>query len=170
MGSCGIQGRMSASDWLDRRLPTLEAAFAPLAAVLVAFGERYGLVREEFPRCEPAWRFCFSHPRGGSAHVEVRGAEESLEIAVASGWWVDDFRGKLRRVRRGPSVRVEPRPAHVIATLEEHFRGVLAWEPEAWDGEVDCRRQWRGHTSWELSQMGPRYPRPHLGPEEETHP
>jgi hypothetical protein len=92
-------------DLVDHKLADFEGFFAPLASVLVAFGERHNLRIEKYHRGQPNWSFHFRIGELGRGHLQVLGSGPS-EVLIAGGREQRDFERYLRFIGQVGAVRV----------------------------------------------------------------
>src|SRR5687767_6229461 len=75
-------------DFNIKELPKLERFFARLAPAITRFAKKHSLRIERYYHQLPSWEFCFDHPKGGCAYIEIR-RESDDEFSVISAWWID---------------------------------------------------------------------------------
>src|SRR5262245_58191383 len=116
-------------DFQTKELPTLKRFFARLAPAITRFAERHSLRIQRYYHDLPSWQLCFTHPKGGSAYVEVR-REGDAAFRVLSAWWVDGAGSRSSRFASSGPFRA--RGTDVESLLQEHYTAVLRWRPGHW--------------------------------------
>src|SRR5678815_3837108 len=89
-------------DFHRNELPVLEQFFARLEPEIKRFADSLSLTIQRYYHQLPSWQLCFSHPKGGSAYVEVRRVDDEL-FRLHSVWWIDDAASSTRSSRFGMS-------------------------------------------------------------------
>ncbi len=114
----------------ETELPKLDAFFARFADALTAFATERGLRIERYYHQLPSWEFCFKHPAGGSAYVEMRRVDDDV-FRLHSAWWIDDRRNRKRRSHHVTSQDYRVEGTDIRQVLAEAYDAVQAWKREA---------------------------------------
>src|SRR3982751_1898822 len=82
----------------DQIIAGYESFFAPFSGLFIEFAKNYNLVIEKYYHDAPSWSLCFSHPKGGSAKIDVNRDDQFL-VSVTGVWWVDDYDSFTRSIK-----------------------------------------------------------------------
>jgi hypothetical protein len=140
----------------------LAARFEKYAPALEDFARSHNLHIDKYLHGGSQWAFCFEHPRGGQATLELK-IDGVGAVTVEQSWWVDSYAQFTRSLRYGAKVKVEPDPTAVSQALGDALAEVVGWEQGEWSEVVDDYRSiWGQYSEAEFRAMAPKWPRPVL--------
>lgn len=136
--------------------------FAPYAEAFEAFASTHNLHIEKYTHEAPLWSFCFAHPRGGQAKLDLSIDEEG-NITLASVWWIDSFAEFTRSLRWGPTTELAGDQEAALTALRDALHIVAAWNPGEWTRVADGYEPiWGQYSEAQFEAMTPQWPTPML--------
>lgn len=150
-------GHYTEQEWRD-----ITSFFETISEPLNEFAAKFGLVIDKYYHNGPDWTFRFSHPLGGSCHIQVMRTEND-SVWVALGWYIDkydDFTRSLKHeVWKGVSLESNP----LSDSLEKALKTLLGWRLGEWTDVVGgYQYPWGQYTKQEWEGMNPKYPLPKM--------
>jgi hypothetical protein len=106
------------------------------------------------------WSFCFAHPLGGQAKLDLS-IDETGAITLHPVWWVDSYARFTRSLRWGQKIAVPPDPEAALAALRDALSMVVAWRSGEWTQVADGYAPiWGKYSEAQFEAMTPRWPDP----------
>jgi hypothetical protein len=106
------------------------------------------------------WSFCFAHPQGGQAKLDLS-IDGSGAIILQSVWWVDSYAEFTRSLRWGSRVAVAQEPTAAVDSLRNALFEAVSWAPGEWTQVADGYRPiWGQYSEAEFRAMTPKWPSP----------
>jgi len=139
-----------------------DSRFAPYAEGLEAFASTHNLLIERYYHDTPMWSFCFSHPRGGQAKLDLS-IDESGAINLQTVWWIDSYSNFTRSLKWGQKVTLPQEPDAAMIALRDALSMVVAWNPGEWTQVADEYKPiWGKYSEAQFRAMTPLWPDPVL--------
>ena len=134
--------------------------FEEYAEAFVRFARAHRLTIDKYPKGAPMWSFCFSHPAGGQAKLDLT-IGETGDIKLASLWWIDSYQEFTRSLKCVQETEIVPNVANVVGVLGRALHEVLKWKAGDWTHVVsDYGRYWGAFSKEEFEEMRPDWPKP----------
>jgi len=115
----------------DQIMVGYEAFFAPLSDLLTDFAKNHNLLVEKYYHDAPVWSLCFSHPKGGSAKIDLA-RDDKLLASIIGIWWVDDYDSFTRSIKKTETITSEPIVEKISPILTDTLNKILAFTPDEW--------------------------------------
>jgi hypothetical protein len=132
------------------------------APSLEGFARSHNLYIDKYYYDGPQWSFCFEHPRGGQAKIDLT-IDDSGVITVETGWWVDSYKEFTRSLKYGAKVELAPDSDAIAKALGNALAEIVSWERGEWSEVADDYRPiWGQLTEAEFRDATPKWPRPAL--------
>jgi hypothetical protein len=138
------------------------ARFASYAQDLDAFAKAHNLLIDRYYHDSSEWSFCFAHPRGGQARLDL-GIDELGKVTLETVWWVDSYTEFTRSLKYGPKVELPENNADIVRALRSALSDVVDWRTGEWT-EIATGNQssWGQFTEQQFRSMTPQWPDPVL--------
>lgn len=134
-----------------------EERFSEYRVDLMSFSSKHNLLIEKYYHDAPSWSFCFTHPQGGQAKLDLS-INDQGELSISSVWWLDDYSQFTRSLRWGESEKIENTET-LTSILERRLNDVLAWNLNAWSQVADDYEDiWGRYSEAEFKAMTPDWP------------
>jgi hypothetical protein len=137
-----------------------ESRFSAYAQEFEGFASSHNLLVEKYYHDAPMWSFCFGHPRGGQAKLDVT-IDETGSVTLQSVWWIDSYAEFTRSLKWGSRVVVAQEPSAVGKALREGLIEAVSWAPGEWTQiAAGYRPIWGQYSEAEFRAMTPQWPSP----------
>jgi hypothetical protein len=138
---------LASSDWAKIR-----AFFQRYSAVLLDFACAHNLAVDEYYHESPAWLFCFRHPKGGGAHVQLERLDD-LNIRIFGAWYVDEYETFTRYLKSTQNRDLRLENIDVRSELEASLNQVVGWEKKELTPHPDYKNVWSRYNKQEWNQI-----------------
>lgn len=144
------------------KLPELNLFFSRLESTITAIAKDHNLEISKYYHEAPSWDLCFSHPKGGTAKIEIVKEDHIDDRAAIYGcWWLDDYDSFSRSIKNFNKRVVSVVPEQFRQVLEESLSEILSWKLGEWSSvHSDYQRIWGKITKQDFERMGPKYSLP----------
>jgi hypothetical protein len=140
----------------------VDARFAPFVIELEAFAASHNLLVQKYYHNDPQWSFCFEHPLGGQAKLDLR-IDEQGAVVLQTVWWVDNYKQFTRSLRWGKQETVAAKGGEIVGALKSALSDVVNWKLGEWTQIADGYKPIWGQMSEErFRSITPQWPKPVL--------
>jgi hypothetical protein len=147
---------------MHREPHPFDARFGAFAAELEAFAGSRNLLIDKYYHDAPYWSFCFAHPLGGQAKLDLRIDEQGV-VMLETVWWIDSYRQFTRSLKWGAKIAVRPESDEIVRALERGLSDVAGWRTGEWTQVADGYKPiWGRMSEAQFVAMTPRWPKPTL--------
>jgi len=142
---------------------TYAPRFASYSESFDAFARSHNLLIEKYHHDTPMWSFCFSHPEGGQAKLDLF-IDESGAITLYPVWWIDSYSDFTRSIKWGDKISAPREVDAVVATLRDALAMVVAWRTGGQWTQIagGYAPTWGRYSEDEFRAMAPQWPSPEL--------
>jgi hypothetical protein len=147
-------------DSLIKDTSHLDKFFSQFSWVFVNFAAEHHLRVDKYWHDFPSWRFCFRHPKGGAACIEVF-REGETHLSIFGYWWMDDYDQGRRSVRKYRSEILTVDAIKLADLLDLTLSTIVDWPLDSWtDVNTEFGDSWKKNfTKEEFELEFDNYPR-----------
>jgi len=136
--------------------------FASYANDFEAFASAHNLLIQKYYHDGPTWSFCFAHPRGGQAKLDLT-IGDSGTLTLETVWWIDSYSRFTRSLKSGAKTDVPREGKEALAALRDALSMVTSWQTGEWTQVADDYKPiWGRYSEAQFRAMTPQWPEPVL--------